>query len=165
MEVGARNFPEAVRELAAECGVEVPESRRERPNNGKQEPVRKIPETPIDIQDLLTSYYSDQLFDRRWRSQAYLQNRGLSVDAARRFDWGGHLGTNEHLPNLWRHIYRSDICPPVLLPPDDGWHSSGPLGGGYSGSANNDVFVVDFGEMSPGTADAFWMLARKLRNT
>ena len=27
MEVGARNFPEAVRELAAEVGVEVPESR------------------------------------------------------------------------------------------------------------------------------------------
>ena len=55
MEQGARNFPEAVRELANECGVEVPELR---PESAEQKADREAKKTLerrlLDAQDALT---------------------------------------------------------------------------------------------------------------
>ena len=75
MEIGARNFPEAVRELAAECGVEVPESRKESPEQREARTRKKdLQRRLLDVQDLLTTYYSDQLFGPQGgAARAYLQ--------------------------------------------------------------------------------------------
>ena len=62
METGARTFPEAVRELAA--GVESRYQRRARRvrNSGGSERQKSLKRRLLDVQDILTGYYSDQLF-------------------------------------------------------------------------------------------------------
>ena len=94
MEVGARNFPEAVRELAQECGVEVPQTRPESPAE-KEERTRKktLTRRLLDIQDMLTAFYSDNLYGPRGQiARNYLSNRGVSVRAAQAFRLGWATG-------------------------------------------------------------------------
>ena len=150
MEVGARNFPEAVRELAAECGVEVPESRRESPEQREARSRKKsLQRRLLDVQDLLTTYYSDQLFGAQGGSaRSYLQGRGLSVDAATAFRLGWASGDKRAFAAFMEahQIPRDDLAQlGVLLPPDEGWQDTQILGGGYLRFRERLMFpVVDF---------------------
>ena len=82
METGALNFPEAVRELAARAGVEVPEERRETPEEKSARIARKsLRERLFEVQDALCGFYSDQLFgEEGGPARRYLQGRGISVE-------------------------------------------------------------------------------------
>ncbi len=150
MEVGARNFPEAVRELAGECGVEVPESRKESPEQREARSRKKsLQRRLLDVQDLLTTYYSDQLFGSQGAgARSYLQGRGLSADAATAFRLGWASGDKRAFATFIEvnKIDRDDLAHlGVLLPPDEGWQDTQILGGGYLRFRERLMFpVVDF---------------------
>ena len=150
MEVGARSFPEAVRELAAECGVEVPEQRPESPEERKKREEKKSLERRLlDAQDILTGYYSDQLFGPGGeRARRYLSNRGLSRRAADAFRLGWASGDKRAFSEfLNRHeLSLADmVLLGVVMEPNDGWNESKPLRGGYLRFRERLMFpVVDF---------------------
>ncbi len=150
MEHGARNFPEAVRELAAECGVEVPETRPESPEQKAERQARKTLERRLlDAQDALTGWYSEQLFGPAGhRARNYLQNRGMTVEGARAFRLGFASNDRRAFATFVeeRSIELDDLAQlGVLLPPDDGWNRTDPLGGGYMRFRDRLMFpVVDF---------------------
>ena len=70
------------------------------------------------------------------------------MDAARAFRLGWASGDKRAFAEFMalHSIDRDDLAHlGVLLPPDDGWHSSGPLGGGYLRFRERLMFpVVDF---------------------
>jgi DNA primase len=150
MEVGARNFPEAVKELAAECGVEVPEQRPESPQEKADRQEKKSLERRLlDVQDTVTAYYSDQLFGVGGeRVRTYLVDRGISRRAAESFRLGWASGdkiafqrfVSEH------EIQLEDLVSlGILMVPRDGWNDALPLRGGYLRFRERLMFpVVDF---------------------
>lgn len=150
MEHGARSFPEAVRELAAECGVEVPESRPESPAERSERARKKtLQRRLLDVQDTLTSYYTDQLFGPAGAvARSYLQDRGVSRRAAEAFRLGWASGDKSAFAQFMKthEIDKDDLAAlGVLLPPDEGWTSSRPLDGGYLRFRQRLMFpVVDF---------------------
>ena len=150
MEVGARNFPEAVRELAQECGVEVPQSRPESPAE-KEERTRKktLTRRLLDIQDALTSFYSDALFGPRGQvARTYLANRGVSVRAAHAFRLGWATNDKTAFARFLdeKQISLEDcITLGLVMEPKTGWNGAQPLRGGYLRFRERLMFpVVDF---------------------
>ncbi|MEZ4465811.1 MAG: CHC2 zinc finger domain-containing protein [bacterium] len=66
MEQQGRSFPEAVRELAAEVGVMIPEERPEPPGRrAERERQRTEAERLYAAQDAVTRYFTDTLFSPR----------------------------------------------------------------------------------------------------
>ncbi len=150
MEVGARSFPEAVKELAAECGVEVPEQRPESPEDRqKREEKKSLERRLLDAQDALTGYYSDQLFGPSGdRARRYLAQRGLSRRSAEAFRLGWASGDKRAFSAfLERHQLTLDdmVKLGVVMEPNEGWTESRPLRGGYLRFRERLMFpVVDF---------------------
>ena len=150
MEVGARNFPEAVRELAQECGVEVPQTRPESPAE-KEERTRKktLTRRLLDVQDMLTAFYSDDLYGPRGQiARNYLSNRGVSVRAAQAFRLGWATGDKAAFARFIdeKSISLEDcITLGLIMEPKGGWNASAPLRGGYLRFRERLMFpVVDF---------------------
>ena len=150
MEHGARSFPEAVRELAGECGVEVPEARPESPaERSERERKKTLSRRLLDVQDTLTGYYTDQLFGAMGGvARAYLQERGVSRRAAEAFRLGWASGDKAAFARFieTNEIDKDDLAAlGVLLPPDEGWNPNRPLDGGYLRFRQRLMFpVVDF---------------------
>ncbi|MEE2785710.1 MAG: DNA primase [Myxococcota bacterium] len=150
METGARNFPEAVRELAAECGVEVPEARAETPEQKRaREQQKSLKRRLLDVQDALTAYYSDQLFSMVGSgARQYLQNRGMSRRAAQAFRLGWASDDRQAL-DRWmqsKAIALDDLVAlGIVIKPDEGWAEQRPLRGGRLRFRERLMFpVIDF---------------------
>lgn len=150
MEHGARSFPEAVQELAAECGVDLPEMRTESPaERSERERKKSLKSRLLDAQDTLASYYSDQLFGPSGGvARAYLQKRAISPRAAKAFRLGWASGDKAAFGRFMEttRVDRDDLAAlGVLLPPEAGWAPSEPLEGGYLRFRQRLMFpVVDF---------------------
>ena len=150
MEVGARNFPEAVKELAAECGVEVPDSRPESPQERAERQEKKSLERRLlDVQDTLTAYYTEQLFGPGGeRVRGYLSDRGISRRAAEAFRLGWASGDKVAFQKFvsTHEIQLEDLVSlGVVMEPRDGWNEGRPLRGGYLRFRERLMFpVVDF---------------------
>ena len=135
MEHDKLSFPEALRQLAGEVGVEVPERRRESPQQ-KEERTRKktLQERLYALQDQLTAFYADALFGSSGGvAQSYLQDRGITREAAETFRLGWADGDKRRFAAFLERINPSkdDLSQlGILVKPDEGW-GPGPLGGGY----------------------------------
>src|SRR5262245_1385020 len=74
-------FPEAVRALAKQSGVTLPDERGPRDDSGREELYR--------VMDLAASFYVEALWTPgSERARAYLERRGIDGDVARRFGLG-----------------------------------------------------------------------------
>jgi len=86
------SFPEAVRALARQAGVTLPEERGQRDDSGREELYRAM--------DLAGRFYAEQLWKPAGeRARQYLESRGIDPGIARRFGlgvapdaWDGLLG-------------------------------------------------------------------------
>lgn len=82
------NFPEAVEQLAKQCGMEIPrEERRASPEQIAKEKDRK---SIYSLLELANNFYKQQLRSHPTKQKPvdYLQNRGLSGEIARDFGIG-----------------------------------------------------------------------------
>ncbi len=136
METGALSFPEAVRDLAARAGVEVPEEKRETPEERAARIARKsLKERLFEVQDALCAYYSDQLFGPQGGiARHYLQGRGISAKSAQAFRLGWAPGDKQRFAAFMeqKNINRDDLAAlGILNKPDAGWSEGQTLGGGY----------------------------------
>lgn len=91
MKRGGLSFQDAVRELAAKVGVDIPETRRQE----GEEPHRKLYEAVA----FAAEFFREQLWqsERAAKAQQYLQQRGISAEAAQRFGLG-------YAPDEWRAL-------------------------------------------------------------
>ena len=75
-------FPEAVRALAKQAGIALPEERGGRPADGSREELFRV-------MDLAGHFYVEQLWQPAGeRARAYLAGRGIDPEVARRFGLG-----------------------------------------------------------------------------
>ncbi len=75
-------FPEAVRTLARQAGVALPETREERADGGVREPL-------LRAMDLASRFYAEALWKPAGeQARTYLDARGITPEAARRFGLG-----------------------------------------------------------------------------
>ncbi|MBI4309702.1 MAG: DNA primase [Candidatus Omnitrophica bacterium] len=81
-------FPQAVRFLAQQCGVAVPEHG----NAGAESPSRKLREDIYKVNELAAGYFHGNLLTGRdapvHAARDYLKNRGVSLETVRRFQLG-----------------------------------------------------------------------------
>ena len=100
------SFQDAVRELAAKVGVEVPDERRQE----GEEPHRKLYEAVA----FAAEFFQERLWEEGAgeRARRYLAGRGIAEDAARRFGLG-------YAPEEWRALreaaQRHEVGNDVLL--------------------------------------------------
>lgn len=146
-EVDRISFPEAVRLLAGEAGVTIPEERPISPEKRaarqeKKDTARRL----LDLQDKLCAYYSAQLFGDRGRpAQRYLAERGIDRRAAEAFRLG--YASGDKVPfQAWvdeHEIDRDDLVAlGVLVRPDEGWSVGQRLWGGYLRFRERVMFPV-----------------------
>ncbi len=136
MDHEGRNFPEAVKGLAAACGVEVPEDTRESPEvRAARERKRTLEQRLLAVQDQVTAFFTDALHGPSGgRARAYLADRGVSPRAAEAFRLGWADGDKYAFGRFAteKEIARDDLVAlGLLLEPDAGWDASRPLDGGY----------------------------------
>jgi len=136
MEHEGMQFPEAVRALAAACGVEVPEARRESPEQRAARERRKSEaERLLAAQDKVAAFYTESLFGPGGaRARSYLDGRGLTRRAAEAFRIGWASGDKRSFARFLEAsgIDRDDLhALGILLRPDEGWEPGRPLDGGY----------------------------------
>jgi DNA primase len=87
------SFPEAVRALARQAGVALPEDRGPRPGDSGREALYRAME-------LAASFYTERLWSAGGeRARAYLDERGIAPDVARRFGLGWAPEGWETLPD------------------------------------------------------------------
>lgn len=136
MEQNALNFPEALRHLAGQVGVHIPETRRESPQQRAARQQKKSEaERLAHAQDRLTAYYTRALFSPSGApARRYLQQRGVSVEAAQAFRLGWADGDKRRF-NEFMQIedipQRDMIALGVLVIPEDRADRNALLGGGY----------------------------------
>jgi DNA primase len=100
------SFQDAVRELAAKVGVDIPDERRQE----GEEPHRQLYEAVAFAAEL----YTERLWegDQGERARRYLETRGIGEEAARRFGMG-------YAPDEWRGLreaaHRHGITDDILL--------------------------------------------------
>jgi DNA primase len=76
------SFPEAVRALAKQAGIALPEERGARPDDGSREEL-------LRVMDLAARFYVEHLWTPAGeRARAYLGERGIDLEVARRFGLG-----------------------------------------------------------------------------
>jgi DNA primase len=90
------SFPEAVRVLARQAGVALPDDRGPREGeSGREELFRAM--------ELAASFYTERLWTAGGeRARAYLEQRGIAIDVARRFGLGWSPEGWETLPDALR---------------------------------------------------------------
>ncbi|HEX2438049.1 MAG TPA: DNA primase [Methylomirabilota bacterium] len=90
------SFPEAVRVLARQAGVTLPDERGPRPGDtGREELFRAM--------ELAASFYTERLWTASGeRARAYLEQRGIAPEVARRFGLGWAPEGWETLPDALR---------------------------------------------------------------
>jgi DNA primase len=90
------SFPEAVRTLARQAGVALPEDRGTRPgDSGREELYRAM--------EVAAAFYSERLWSAGGeRARAYLDERGIAREVARRFGLGWAPEGWETLPDALR---------------------------------------------------------------
>lgn len=109
MDLEGWNFPETVKYLAEKLGIDVPEeSDEERVESDKRREGKK---QYLRIMSLARAYYEDNLWGTSGAgARAYLQERGIDPDTARKFgvgyatdQWQGLLDMleREGVPNRW----------------------------------------------------------------
>jgi DNA primase len=96
------SFPEAVRALARQAGVALPEDRGPREgDSGREELYRAM--------ELAASFYSERLWTAGGeKARAYLETRGITAEVARRFGLGWAPEGWETLPDALRPSGVSD---------------------------------------------------------
>lgn len=136
MEVGGRSFPEAVRELAEDSAIEVVEDRTISPQRkemiSKERDQRK---RLFEIQDLVTDYFTHQLFSPSgYAAQQYLQRRGIEPASARAFRLGycpvNPAGLDNYAQKMGITIDELTTLG-IIATPKSGFDANRPLGGAY----------------------------------
>src|SRR5690606_17450615 len=81
------NFPEAVRQLAERCGVEIPEESEEEQEDARKR--RDAKKAYIHVMSLAQKFYENQLWGSAGRAaQQYLTERGIDEETAKVFGLG-----------------------------------------------------------------------------
>jgi len=93
MEHDKLSFPEAVEDLAARIGVEVPREVTE-----AQGSARRVDDSAYELMGRVARFYSESLA-RDARASQYVQDRGLSAETVERFAIG-------YAPNSWNAVLR-----------------------------------------------------------
>ncbi|HEU4371627.1 MAG TPA: DNA primase [Methylomirabilota bacterium] len=90
------SFPEAVRALARQAGIALPDDRGPQPGDSGRE-------TLFRAMELAASFYSERLWTAGGeRARAYLEQRGIAAEVARRFGLGWAPEGWETLPEALR---------------------------------------------------------------
>ncbi len=136
MEVGGRSFPEAVRELAEESGVQVEEDRTISPERkemiSKERDERK---RLFEVQGIVTDYFTSQLFSQGgYPAQQYLQRRGIEPASAKAFRLGycpvNPSGLESYAQKMGITIDELTTLG-IVAAPKAGFDANRPLGGAY----------------------------------
>lgn len=144
----ALSFPEAVRALAAEVGVEVPESRAESPEERQaREAKRSLAARLLAAQDKITAYFTEALHGPRGgAARAYLKQRGITRRTAEAFRLGWASGDKAAFAGFLEadgDIALDDLVTlGLLVPPDEGFREGERLGGGYLRFRERVMFPV-----------------------
>ncbi len=130
------SFPEALRTLAAEVGVEIPEARPETPAQKQAREQQKTEQEQLfALQDSITSFFSDELRSPGAEiARRYLEARGIGRESAEAFRLGWASGDKLQFERFCREreIWREGLVKlGLLIPPEEGWSQALPLGGGY----------------------------------
>ena len=136
MEQNALSFPEALRDLAGQFGVHVPETRRESSQQrAARQQKRSETERLAAAQNKLTDYYTHALFGPTGEvARRYLAQREVSVESAQAFRLGWADGDKRRFAEFMQvnQITQADmIALGVLVIPDDRADRTALLGGGY----------------------------------
>jgi len=94
-EVENLTFPEAVRTLARECGIEIPESREE---------ARSSSEALYRANEIAQACYRKALLVRGNPALAYLKARGFGTDAVEKFQLGYAPDSWDAVANALREV-------------------------------------------------------------
>ena len=136
MEIGGRAFPEAVKELAEEFGVEIVEERSISPRRRQELSQQKDERRRLyDAQNKVAQFFTHSLFSPTGGlAQRYLERRGIAPDAARAF----RLGFCPKDPTALAAFAQAESISfetlatlGVITKPEQGFEPSRPLGGGY----------------------------------
>jgi DNA primase len=136
MEVGGRSFPEAVRELAEESGIEVEEDRTISPQRremiSKERDERK---RLFEVQGLVTDYFTNQLFSQGgFPAQQYLERRGIEPASAKAFRLGycpvNPSGLDAYAKKMGITLEELNTLG-IIAPSKSGLDNHRPLGGAY----------------------------------
>lgn len=146
-EMESIGFAEAVRRLAREVGVEVPEAR---PMSAAQKAAKArrktLEERLLGAQDALAAYYTNTLFGPAGGpGRAYLEGRGITRRAAEAFRLGWATGDKAEFQGWARAkgIARDDLVSlGVLVAPEEGWRPGEVLDGGYLRFRERVMFPV-----------------------
>ena len=142
-----KTFREAIEELAAASGVQVPE---QRPLNAhekaERERKRTLEERLLEVQDSAASFYSSELFGQQGgRARRYLEDRRVSRRAAEAFRLGWASGDKRAF-GRWaqeRSVSLEELAVlGLVVPPKSGWRADSPLGDGYLRFRNRVLFPV-----------------------
>ncbi|MGK0358434.1 MAG: DNA primase [Bradymonadia bacterium] len=156
MEQNALSFPEALRDLAGQFGVHVPETRREDPQQrAARQQKRSETERLFAAQGALTDYYTRALFGPTGdAARRYLGKREISVESAQAFRLGWADGDTRRFAEFMQvsQISQADmIALGVLVIPEDRADRAALLGGGYLRFRRRLMFpVVDVRGMVTG---------------
>lgn len=147
METQALSYPEAIRQLAAECGVTVPDTRPESPAEREARARQKSEsERLLHIQDKVAAFYSDALFRPEGAAgRAYLRDRRVGRAAAAAFRLGWASGDKAAFDALMREneFTLDDLALlGLVIAPDGGWQRGMPLGGGHLRFRQRVMFPV-----------------------
>ena len=140
-------FPDAVRYLAEQAGVVVPESRPVSAAELAERDERKTLERRLlDAQDRIAAYLSDTLHGPRGgQGRAYLERRGIDKRTAEAFRLGWADGDARRFAQ-WiesNEIALDDLdALGFVVKPDDGWRLGAPVGGGYLRFRRRVIFPI-----------------------
>jgi len=136
MEIGGRSFPESVKELAEEFGVEIVEDRSVSPKR-KQKLAQEKDERKrlYTVQDRVATFFTQVLFSNQGGlAQRYLDGRGIDPNAATAFRLGYCPGNAAVVANFVEEagITLDEMASlGIITRPDNGFDRQRPLGGGY----------------------------------
>jgi DNA primase len=104
MEMDKIPFPEAIRVVAEKCGIPVPRPRERSPEEHRENQQRSA---LVEMHLQAATYYSRQLHESHEGrvAAAYLEDRGLNVEAMKRFGLGWAPSTGDALLRLLKQKY------------------------------------------------------------
>jgi DNA primase len=147
METQALSYPEALRQLASECGVTIPETRSETAAEREARTRKKSEaERLLHLQDKVAAFYSDALFRPEGTAgRAYLRERRVGRAAAAAFRLGWASGDKAAFDAFVRSqgFSLEDLAlVGLVVAPDTGWQRDAPLGGGHLRFRQRVMFPV-----------------------